>query len=430
VHANNGPGGANAHNVSAQHKGPPTTTRQITTKNGAQVQASYRGGHVRTVQAHGMTINHGVHGERQVVAEHNGRRVVAMGNGRRGYMERPYFNRGGRAYVQRTYYVGGRRYAYAYRSYYYGGRPYYAYAPASYYQPAYYGWAYQPWPQPAYYQWPYYQQPWYGYYGGYYQPAQSYPTASSWVTDYMTSENLKSAFDLLHGGGSGSAIVPDSLRFAQPAIQLTAYDFGLGYEGRLGGGADAPAGKPALTDDVKQQLSDEVKDEIAAEKSAAETTPGKADETPAALDPKFRIFMVSTSVDATTNDGKECSLIPGDVIERTGDALDEDSNMAVKVRASSKDSCPAGTETTVSADDLQEMRNHFRELVDSGLKELADNSGKNGLPKAPDTTTKAGEVPPPTPDNNVDAELQKAQADADQTEADVPKQDMQAATQQ
>ena len=46
---------------------------------------------------------------------------------------------------------------------------------------------------------------------------------------------------------------------------------------------------------------------------------------------------------------------------------------------------------------------------------------KNGLPPAPDTQTSAGEVPVPEADA-VRADLQKLQAVADQTEADVKKQ--------
>jgi hypothetical protein len=87
--------------TTAAHRAPPTTTRQIKTRSGASVQASYKGGHVRTIQAHNMKIEHSAHGQRRIETVHNGRRVVSMG-GRRGYMERPYLNRGGRTYVQRS----------------------------------------------------------------------------------------------------------------------------------------------------------------------------------------------------------------------------------------------------------------------------------------------------------------------------------------
>jgi hypothetical protein len=53
------------------------------------------------------------------------------------------------------------------------------------------------------------------------------------------------------------------------------------------------------------------------------------------------------------------------------------------------------------------------------LKVLADNQGKSGLPNAPDTSTTAGEVPPPAPDASAEADLEDQQKNADQTEADV-----------
>jgi hypothetical protein len=67
------------------------------------------------------------------------------------------------------------------------------------------------------------------------------------------------------------------------------------------------------------------------------------------------------------------------------------------------------------------MPTQFREQLDAGLKTLADNQGKNGMPSAPDTTTTAGEVPPPAPDASAEADLQQQQKSADQTEANVPK---------
>ena len=42
----------------------------------------------------------------------------------------------------------------------------------------------------------------------------------------------------------------------------------------------------------------------------------------------------------------------------------------------------------VSVEDLQDMRNHFQEQLDSGMKDLAEKQGKGGLPKAPDTGTR------------------------------------------
>jgi hypothetical protein len=66
------------------------------------------------------------------------------------------------------------------------------------------------------------------------------------------------------------------------------------------------------------------------------------------------------------------------------------------------------------------MHNHFREQMDAGLKQLADNQGKNGLPAAPDTGTFASnDVPPAEPDSDVQAQVQGLQNEADQAEKDV-----------
>ena len=186
------------------------------------------------------------------------------------------------------------------------------------------------------------------------------------------------------------------------------------------------ASQAQLSREVKQALAEEVKQQIAADKSSAETSQqaaSKSDELPPALDPKHRIFVASSNLDVTTTDGTECQLSQGDVIERASDSAAADNNVEMVVKSAKKDDCSAGTHALVATSDLQEMHNHFREVLDAGLKSLAQNSGKDGLPAAPDTSTKAGEVPAPTADGNVDSELQQQQKDADQTEAEVPQQD-------
>jgi len=187
----------------------------------------------------------------------------------------------------------------------------------------------------------------------------------------------------------------------------------------LGGGA--PAAAAQLSPDVKQALSDEMKYEIGAEKAAAankDATAPAGDQVPPALDPKIRIFVVSSDEDLTTSDGTECALTAGDVIYRTGDKPDDDNMVDATVKSSKKDECTVGATVSVSADDIQEMHNQLRIQMDAGLKELADKQGKNGIPAAPDTKTTAGEVPAPTPDTSVASDLQQQQKDADAAEAE------------
>jgi hypothetical protein len=453
ANAKGGASNAGKTNASAGGKTPPrgTTTKQVNTRSGGKVTANYRGGNVRSIQAHNMRIDHGVHGGRHVVTERNGRRVVGMGHGR-GYSERAYYNHGGRSYYQRTYYMGGRRYAYAYRGYYYHGARYYGYAPAYYYHPAYYGWAYNPWPAPVYYNWGWAGNPWYGAYGYYYEPYPMYVAAPFWLTDYMISANLQAAYEagLAEGAAGTASLAPDTNLFAalESPDPLIAANLEAAYGGALYASAVKGSSQTQVSKDVKDALADQVKAQIAADKSAAESpktasgssghalaTPavillplmfappaaGAADkeEVPPALDPKFRYFVVASEVDLTPADGKECPLTQGDVIQRTSDQLDENNNVEVIVKSSKKADCAVGTKGSVDANDLQEMYNHFRETLDAGLKSLAENSGKNGVPAAPDTGTTAGEVPAPTPDTNVDSDLQQQQKDADQMEAEV-----------
>jgi hypothetical protein len=169
-------------------------------------------------------------------------------------------------------------------------------------------------------------------------------------------------------------------------------------------------------------ITEEVKQELAAEQqqaSAGQQAAAGGDETPKALDPSFTVFIVSSNLDITDDNGQECELTPGDVITRTSDTPGSDNKVSVQVNSSKKEDCAGGTNGQVDVSDLQEMYNHFHELMDSGLKSLAENSGKGGLPKAPDTSTTAGEVPAPAADDSVESDLQAQQTEADQVEQQV-----------
>lgn len=414
----------------ANNRRQPAGAKTVALKNGGS--ATFRkDGKVRSIQTkNGTRIEHGMHGQRRVTAERNGRRVVAMGR-HGGYSQRAYYRNGNRVYVQRTYVVGGRTYAYAYSTTYYGGYPYYGYAPAYYYGPAYYGWAYNPWPAPVYYNWGYAGQPWYGYYGPYYQPYPSYPYASLWLTDYLISENLRLAYAAAaaeQGELTPPQLKPDSseevasLWTSDPLVDASiaaAYQSGVYL---FGAPAPSKTNGPQLSAEVKQAISEQIKKEIAAEKDAAankdKTSNASGEQVPAALDPNTRYFVVSSNLDLTTSDGGECELTQGDVLYRTGDTPDDDKMVDATVKASKKDECAVGATVGVDVSDLQEMHNSLRQTMDAGLKELANNSGKNGLPTAPDTKTTAGEVPAPAPDNNVSDDLQQTQKEADQAEAE------------
>jgi hypothetical protein len=181
------------------------------------------------------------------------------------------------------------------------------------------------------------------------------------------------------------------------------------------GGSDTVA----LTPDVKEAIAQEVKATLAAAQAAAQGTaaPAAADGPPPALDPARRTFVVATDMTVVV-DGQECALTPGDVLTRLSDNPDGNQDVNASISSSKKYDCPQGEQVSISVNDLQDMRNQFEEKLDSGLKTLASKQGTK-LPKAPNTSTVASNVPPPPPDPAAAKELQQQQAAADQTEAQV-----------
>ena len=405
-----------AHGAVAGHNGPnnmahgnphtPAGVRETTLRGGGTASIR-RDGSVRSINRNGMQIQRGFHGGRTVVSTRNGARVVTVGRG--GYVQRAYVVRGGRSYYSRTYYYHGAYRVGVYRGYYYGGRPYYGYYPAYYYGPAYYGWAYNPWPAPVYYGWGWGGAPWYGYYGPYYAPYPVYPSAAFWITDYMIAASLQAAYE-------ANAAANANLLPLTPDGTLVASLMPLAAE---------PA-KAALSKEVKDQLAEEVKLTIAAEQAEASKPksassgggqPATSTEAPPALDPKFKLFVVSSDMSLVA-DGEECPLSQGDIISRTTETPDGDGNVNVKVVASTKTDCAIGKEGPVSTDDLQEMYNQFRDQLKDGMGELAKKNGTGGLPKSPDTATTDGDVPAPPPDKSVEKSLTDQQTAADQAETE------------
>jgi hypothetical protein len=371
--------------------------REVHLRDGGSARFAHDG-KVREFQARGLDVRRGIRGDRVIVHTYpGGRRVVSLG-AHVGFSERPYSHIGGHVYIQRTYVYGGRRVAFAYRTTYWGGRPYYRYAPSFYFHPAYYGWVYRPWPAPVYFSWGW-GGPWYGSYGYYLVPSPVYPSASLWLTDYLLAANLQYAYDAQQ-------------QSAADAAQADAGDYDA-----------APAqGTVQLSPEVKQAISDEVKQQLAEEQQAAsspEASTSSDNQVPAALDPNSRVFVVASNLDVTDANGQECELTGGDVISRIDDQPDSDNKVKVSILSSKKGDCSGSLQPSVDVGALQEMNNQMHAQVDAGMKQLATDQGKDGLPKAPDAGTTAGEVPPPQPDADADGQLQQEQNDADQAQTQV-----------
>ena len=384
----------------------------VLTKSGAEAHFS-PSGRVTTIKtASGTTITRSAAGARTVVSERiSGSGVhykVVSAGPHQTYVERP-FTYGGHEYVRRTYMRDGHQYVSVYRGYQYGGRTYYRYVPAYYYGPRFYGWANTRWSSPVYYSWGWYGAPWYTPYGYYFAPYASYPSAAFWLTDYLVAENLRAAYE------------------AQAADNQPAVDSGQAAP-------VAENSQATLTPEIKQMIADEVQSQLTVEQAAAQTgsqggssAPDSqqpvqsTDEVPPALDPKFRVFVVTTSIDVQS-DGQSCALSPGDVLERTGVTADKDDTVSVRVVRSQKTSCKMDSLSRVQIPDLQEMYNQFRGKLDDGVKALADNQGKKGLP----STTTAGiavDNPAlkglPTAPDSVAVELKKQSDEANQAENEV-----------
>ena len=391
--------------------------RQVSLKGGGT--ASIRpNGQIRSINRNGMHIEHGLNGSRRIESTRNGAHIVTTGRNS-GYVQRAYVTRGGRSYVSRTTIINHRAYTGVYRSYsYHGYCCYYGYHPAFYYGRAYYGWADNRWAAPVYYGWGWGGAPWYGFYGAYFAPYPVYPSAAFWLTDYLIAANLQAAYA------------------AQAAATAGAANGAASDQSQDSANNNAPAdnsGPVALSPEVKAAIAEEVKAQLAAEQAAAQpassggqpaatqasATPA-AEELPPALDPARRTFVVASDL-AVVGDGQECQLTSGDVITRISDTPDDDRKVTVSVSASKKTDCAAGKQVAVAVDDLEEMHNHFQEQLDNGMKDLASKQGTGGLPKAPDTSTVASDVPPPPPDAGAEKTLQDQQAAADQTEAQVVK---------
>ena len=358
-----------------------------------------------------MQIQHNLHGGRSIVSERNGKRIVTTDAGR-GYVQHAYLTRGGRPYYSRTYYDGKAYRVGIYRGYNYGGHPYYGYYPGYWYHPGFYGWAYHPWNAPVRWTagiggWGWAGTRWYGYYGGYFAPYPVYSSAAFWLTDYLIAADLQAAYA------------------ARP--EAGADDASAGYEPAQTG--DASSGSPALTPEVKQAIAEEVKAQLAAEQQQSGQSSNSSDgaqdaqaqaptannDVPSALDPARRTFVVPSNI-TVTSDGQNCELTPGDIITRVSNTPDADQNLTAVVSASKKKDCAVDKRVVIALDTLQEMRNHFDEQLDSGLKMLAEKQGTGGLPKAPDTVQTASDVPPPAPDTTVAKDLNDQEAAADHAE--------------
>jgi len=366
-----------------------------------------------------MQIHNNLRGGRTVVSERNNVRIVNRGGA--GYVQHAYLTRGGHAYYSRTFYDHGVYRTGIYRGYYWGGHQYYGYHPGFWFHPGFYGWGWHPWGAPLYWGvgfggWGWAGSPWWGFYGGWWNPYPFYAGPAFWLTDYLIASELQSAYAAQYNTAAGADQGPSNYTDS-------------------GGGQPAPSSQVTLSPEVKEAIAEEVKAQLQQQEQQAPSqglgsdsgaaAPSNDNQVPPALDPARRTFVVDNSI-SVVSDGQECELTGGDVITRLTDTPDSNQQVTASVAASKKGECGEGKAVLVSVDDLQEMHNHFEEQLNNGLKTLAEKQGTNGMPKAPDASTVASDIPAPQPDDNAAKELSDQQAQADQAEAQA-KQDAAAA---
>jgi actin-related protein len=350
-----------------------------------------RAAHIERARADGskMIVERGLRGERRIeVVRPSGVRVVTIG--RRGFVEHPLR----RGYVARTYVAGGRSEVRVYRTTVYRNIQIRSYVPAVVYLPAFYGWASRPWREPVTYVWV--QTPSSGVYEEFFTPERSYPSASIWVVDFMMAENLRLAYEAQMAGGERMA-----------------------YQERPSIGAPVTRQvKDMLAEQVRQQI--EVEQLAATQPAAPMATNAAAEVPPAALDPRYRVFVAHTNLAMTSStDGQICTLTPGDVIQRTSNTLTDDGKVGVMVLSSKGTGCPVSFQSAIDLATLQDMHNQFRENISAGLGKLASSAGSGGIPVAPATN------PKPLPEGQAQADGQARNLllaqfkEADQAEEEV-----------
>jgi len=348
----------------------------------------------------GVEVHRGLNGTRQVAVERPDHSRVFVEHGRHGYIQKPYIYHG-HEYATRSYYHHGAYYQHYYGRYSYRGAFINPYYPAYYYGPAYYGWVYNPWAFPVAYAWGWAGDPWYGYYGPYFTPYPVYASPALWLTDFVISSTLNSAFQ------------------ARAEAQYQQ--------------ADELSNPAPLTPEVKQLISEEVRRQVALENFEAQASTRNVEPDAASSsiqrplsDGLQHVYVAGQDLDVVDSTGAECALSQGDAVQFDGRNSANTTSVNVIVLASKGGrECRRGTMVAVSLEDLQEMQNHMRETIDQGMQELQKKQGQGGLPAAP-LTAKAAPVPsimatiapPPPPENEVAAQLAEQATNADAAERD------------
>jgi hypothetical protein len=428
---------------------------------------------LRSGGPNGLALHRGAHGERVITARRPDSSTLVSTGRHSGYLEQS-IDRDGQSLIRRTYLSGNRTWSRTYSRF--NGRltgvpgngpVRNRYLPRYAFTPAFYGWASE-WKSPVRYRWTWVHARWYSYYSFYFAPSASYANGSFWLTDYILAQTLTDGYEMQQPE-AGSAV--DAGSDANGDANSTDPEQQSGDEAAFAPAATAisPEVKQEIAAEVHQQLVLNSADDANADATPA-ATPGELDKSdkldkpddlnesdksddPAQFMQVGRVFIVSAPVSAsvetpnrqvtsTLADAEPCSLSPGDVLRLTGiapvpalssstsqtstqddESTDPEIPLAgdLEVVSSQRGDCPAGVHVRLSTMALEGMVNDFQAQLDDGLHELYSQQGKNGLPAAPPTAEAqqpAAANPAPGADD-LSAQLQSLQAQANRAEADV-----------
>jgi hypothetical protein len=396
---------------------------------------------LRVGGSNGLSIQHGAHGERVIIAHRPDHSTLVSTGPHSGYLQR-IIDQNGRSLIQRTYLSGHRSWQRTYTKFngkftsmQADGPLPKLYLPRHTYAPAFFSWASQDWESPINYHWNWESRGWFICYGSYFYPWESYSDGSFWLTDYILGQTLSDGYDMQPENGSvpgdaSSDVNGDNADLGQQSGDETVY---------------APLAT-AIPSDVKLEIAAEVHQQLMQQSKASDDSSSAQEEAPddpAQFLQVGQIFIVSTPlnvrIDAAYSPAipfgvQQCNLSPGDVLSLTSipatpSSVDssEATNPAIpsfaslEVVASQRGDCPAGVQVGVQTIALQEMENNFQAQLDDGLQMLYSQQGKDGLPAAPPSTLAeqpaAADLPPETA--NVGVLLQGLLSQANRAEAQI-----------
>jgi hypothetical protein len=335
-------------------------------------------------------------------------RVVRYGNTLSGTVERTI--RPG--LVSRTFVSGGHvLYAHVYQHHVWHqfGRAfaYETFVPAVRYPGVYYAWALAAWPRPVTYTWGWQVQPWYPIYGSLFTPYQVYTSPDLWMTDYIISQSMQTAYQAQTVApasepapqGTPAAPAPQSsvaVSAAQPGDAVSAAQPSDAAPApqpsdappapQSSGTPSAPVAlPPAITPQVKAQLNAQIKVQLQEQQAAAATPVTLTTQsTPPALRPNHVFFQVVQPLDVPSGTAYgHCSLSANDYIKRTGGMSNDDWMIPVVVELSRPSDCPEGLRTRIGLNDLNAMENEQEAQVMEAMQAASKSMGPNGPPSGP-----------------------------------------------